>query len=184
MSIRKMNLPNKLTMVRIILIPIIVAVMMINVSWFDWLALVLFIIGSLTDFVDGKLARKNNLVTNFGKLMDPLADKMMVIAVLMVFVSEHVINAIPVIIIVVREIAVTGLRAVAASSEHGGKVIAASKWGKLKTTSQMITVILLFIGNYLSIGIVTTIMIWVMTILTIISGVEYFIQAKDCFNDY
>lgn len=186
MGIRKMNLPNKLTMIRVLLIPIIVAVMMIDVSWFDLLALILFIIGSVTDFVDGKIARKRNLVTDFGKLMDPLADKMMVISVLMMFVAQNRINAIPVIVIVVRELAVTGLRAVAASSQNGGKVIAASIWGKAKTMSQMITVILLFLNVYITKITsfpITDIGVWIMTILTIISGAEYFIQAKECFKD-
>lgn len=186
MNLKNMNIPNKLTLMRLTSIPIIIAVMMINISWFDWLALAIFVLSCLTDMLDGKIARKQGIVTNFGKLMDPLADKMMIVSILVVLVSQNRINPIAVIIIVMRELAVTGLRAVAASAQGGGKVIAASIWGKLKTVSQMVTVAMLLIDKRIY-GIisfpVTNIFVALMTVLTLISGIEYFVKARDCFSD-
>lgn len=185
MNWKKMNIPNKLTLMRLTSIPIIIAVMLINVSWFDWLALAIFILSCLTDMLDGKIARRQGIVTNFGKLMDPLADKMMIVSILVVLVSQNRVNPIAVIIIVMRELAVTGLRAVAASAQ-GGRVIAASIWGKLKTVSQMVTVAMLLIDKRIY-GIIsfpiTDIFVALMTVLTLVSGIEYFVKARDCFSD-
>lgn len=181
-----MNLPNKLTLMRFAAIPIIIAIMLINVSWFDIVALVLFIAASFTDFADGRIARKHGIVTNFGKLMDPLADKTLIISVLIVLTAQNRISSIAVILIVVRELAVTGLRAVAASSSGESKVIAASIWGKLKTVSQMIAVSFLLIDTRIN-GLfsfpVTDILVIIMTVLTLVSGIEYFVHYRSCFND-
>lgn len=186
MKLKNMNIPNKLTILRFVAIPVIVAVMLIDVEWFDWLALALFALASFTDFVDGRIARKQGIVTNFGKLMDPLADKTMITSILIVLTAQNRVNPIAVIIIVMRELAVTGLRAVAASSQGGGKVIPASIWGKLKTVSQMLTVGLLLIDKRIQSIIsfpVTGILVVIMTALTLASGIEYFVQSKECFND-
>ena len=186
MKLKNMNVPNKLTLIRFASIPIIIAIMLINVEWFDWLALVIFLLSSFTDFADGRIARKRGIVTNFGKLMDPLADKMMIVSILIVLVSQNRVNPIAVIIIVMRELAVTGLRAIAASSSGGGKVIPASIWGKMKTVSQMLTVALLLIDKRIYSIIdfpIIGILVIIMTALTLISGIEYFVQSKDCFND-
>ena len=186
MKLRDINIPNRLTLLRFASIPIIIAVMLIDVKWFDWLALVIFVMSSFTDMLDGRIARKRGIVTNFGKLMDPLADKIMIVSILIVLVSQNRVNPIAVIIIVMRELAVTGLRAVAASSAGGGRVIAASIWGKLKTVSQMLTVALLLIDSRIYSVIsfpIIDILVVIMTALTLVSGAEYFIKAKDCFND-
>ena len=177
-----MNLPNKLTLARAVAVPFFIAAYMLNMYW---VALVLFCAASVTDYFDGRIAREQNLVTNFGKIMDPLADKTLVVSVLMVLASQGRVNVIPVIIIIVRELAVTGLRAVAASSP-AKKVIAASIWGKLKTVVQMATVTMLMLDSIFGLipFPIIPIMVVAMTILTVISGAEYFIQYKDCFKDY
>ena len=134
-----MNLPNKLTMLRIILVPFFVLFMTIEASPVNtFIALVVFVIASLTDMLDGKIARKYGLVTNFGKLMDPLADKVLVMSAMLCFVSSGWAPAWIVIVILTREFLVTSLRLIAAGE---GTVIAADKWGKIKTVTQMIWII-------------------------------------------
>lgn len=143
-----------------------------------WLALALFVIASLTDFLDGYLARSRNLITNFGKFMDPLADKILVTAALIGFVQLGKLSAWVVLIIVSREFIVSIFRAIAASS---GVVIAASWWGKSKTISQMIMIIVMLLNNYpfSLIGLpVDTILVVIATGLTIISGVDYIVKNK------
>lgn len=175
-----MNLPNKLTLLRVIMIPFFVAFML---TGYKWVALLLFIVASLTDLADGKIARKYNLVTDFGKFMDPLADKMLVISALICLVGMDRIFAWIVIIIVAREFIISGFRLIAAEK---GKVIAASMWGKFKTTFQMIMVILMIadVDNALSsadgfgqaYGVVTWIVTIVAVVLTIISLVDYLVK--------
>ena len=136
-----MNLPNKLTMFRVILIPFFVLFMLVDITTVDkWIALGIFIIASLTDLLDGKIARKYNLVTNFGKFMDPLADKLLVCSALICLVELAKIPAWMVIIIIAREFIISGFRLIAADN---GVVIAASYWGKFKTTFQMVMICLL-----------------------------------------
>ena len=137
-----MNLPNKLTMLRVILIPFFVAFMLLSGAEYSykWIALGIFITASLTDLLDGKIARKYNLVTNFGKLMDPLADKMLVSAALICLTAMGRLEAWIVIVIISREFIISGLRQIAADN---GIVIAASYWGKYKTTFQMVMICLL-----------------------------------------
>lgn len=186
MNKNKMNIPNRLTMARIAAIPVIIVLMMLEnkVSWFRYVATLMFILASLTDMLDGKIARKNNMVTDFGKLMDPLADKALVVSVLVVLVEQGRLSAVPVILIVVREFAVTSLRALAAAAPEK-KVIAASMWGKLKTVIQMATIIMLMLDNI--VGLiplpVLPVMVIAMAAMTVISGVEYFVRYKDFLKD-
>ena len=140
-----MNLPNKLTLLRVLLVPFFVASLLWGQGQNQMLrvvALIIFIVASLTDMLDGQIARRYHLVTNFGKFMDPLADKLLVCSALICFVELRQISAVVVIIIIAREFVISGFRLVAADA---GVVIAASWWGKLKTVSQMIAVILMII---------------------------------------
>lgn len=167
-----MNLPNKLTVLRVILIPFFVVSMMIENGanqTFRYVAAAIFIIASLTDMLDGKIARKYNLVTNFGKFMDPLADKLLVCSALICLIQLGQLPAWMVIIIVSREFIISGFRLVAAEQ---GIVIAASYWGKIKTTFQMIAVVLMIL-NFEALSAVTLICTWAALILTIISLVDY-----------
>ena len=167
-----MNLPNKLTVLRVILIPFFVVSMMIENGanqTFRYVAAAIFIIASLTDMLDGKIARKYNLVTNFGKFMDPLADKLLVCSALICLIQLGQLPAWMVIIIVSREFNISGFRLVAAEQ---GIVIAASYWGKFKTTFQMIAVVLMIL-NFEALSAVTLICTWAALILTIISLVDY-----------
>ncbi|MBC3888916.1 CDP-diacylglycerol--glycerol-3-phosphate 3-phosphatidyltransferase [Acetobacterium paludosum] len=177
-----MNLPNKITMVRIIMIPFFIAALLIEFPFHQPLAAALFVIAALSDSLDGYLARSRNLVTDFGKFMDPLADKLLVCSALICFVQLGSVPAWIVIIIIAREFAITGLRTLAAAD---GIVIAASKWGKAKTMSQMIAIVIILIGNwpfYLINIPAGTIMIYIATVMTIISGVDYFIINKKVFR--
>ena len=167
-----MNLPNKLTVLRVCLIPFFVAPLLFQGGENQSMRIaanVIFIIASLTDLLDGKIARKYNLVTNFGKFMDPLADKLLVCSALICLIELGQLPAWIVIIIISREFIISGFRLVAANN---GIVIAASYWGKFKTTFQMIAVVLL-IFNFPALAIVTTIMVWIAVALTIISLVDY-----------
>lgn len=177
-----MNLPNKLTLFRVILIPFFVCFMLIPVNgvacegYMKWIALVIFVIASLTDLLDGKIARKYNLVTNFGKFMDPLADKLLVCSALICLIELERIPSWVVIIIVAREFVISGFRLVASDN---GVVIAASMWGKYKTTFQMIMTILMILNfQFLYIPVLTQIIMWIALILTIVSLVDYLVKNK------
>ena len=182
-----MNLPNKLTIVRVCLIPFFVAALLFdhgNNYTMRIVANVLFIIASLTDLFDGKIARKYNLVTNFGKFMDPLADKLLVTSALICFVGQGMIPAVVAIIILSREFLVTSIRLVAAPK---GRVIPADKWGKSKTICQMIWIsTLLLIQWALSQGIqgdwmvlLNQLLMSLTTVLTVFSGGNYLIKNID-----
>lgn len=200
-----MNLPNKLTLFRIILVPI-----MVIVSFFDipgsflgisttmWIMELIFIIASITDKLDGYLARKNNQVTNFGKFLDPIADKILVVAAMILFVEMGRLPAWIPIIVIFREFAVSGYRLIAV--QNSGKVIAANVWGKLKTVTQMIAIILMFLTKqpyfafvnsaltYMTTGdfvmtILASIFMTVSVIATIFSGYEYLKGGKDLLKD-
>ena len=164
-----MNLPNKLTVLRVIMVPFFVFFMLTDVGGAanKWIALALFIVASLTDMLDGKIARKYNLVTNFGKFMDPLADKLLVSSALICMVEMGTLPAWIVIIIISREFIITGFRLIAA---EGGLVIAASWWGKIKTVTQMAMIILLLLGVE---GVIAGILIVLATVFTVVSGVDY-----------
>lgn len=167
-----MNLPNKLTTLRVIMIPFFVFFLL----WqngenrtFRMIALALFIIARLTDLLDGKIARKYNLVTNFGKFMDPLADKLLVCSALICLIELNALPAWMVIVIISREFIISGFRLIASDN---GVVIAASYWGKFKTTFQMVSVVLLIL-DIPALAFVTTICVWIALLLTIVSLVDY-----------
>ncbi len=175
-----MNLPNKLTMFRVVLIPFFVLFMLVPITSVDkWIALGIFIVASLTDLLDGKIARKYNLVTNFGKFMDPLADKLLVCSALICLVALSKIPAWIVIVIIAREFIISGFRLIASDN---GVVIAASYWGKFKTTFQMI-MICLMIADIQAIQIVTDVVMWIALILTVVSLVDYLVKNKDVMKD-
>lgn len=174
-----MNLPNKLTLLRIIAIPVFIVVLMMG---YGYAATVIFIAAALTDMLDGKIARKYDLVTNFGKLMDPLADKLLVMSALVCLVELGSVPGWMVIVILAREFAVTGLRQVAASE---GIVIAAGTTGKIKTITQMIAIPLLLLDNWPGryIGVpLDQIFLWIAVAMTIISGVEYIVKNKQLLS--
>ena len=180
----QMNLPNKLTILRVIMIPFFVFFMLVSPSLVPhevgkWIALVLFCVASITDFLDGHIARKNNLVTNFGKFMDPLADKLLVCSALICFVELDKLPAWMVIIIIAREFIISGFRLVASDN---GIVIAASWWGKFKTVSQMIMIILLIANLGGIFTILEQIFMWVALILTVVSLADYIWKNKKVLN--
>ncbi|MBO4815965.1 MAG: CDP-diacylglycerol--glycerol-3-phosphate 3-phosphatidyltransferase [Clostridia bacterium] len=200
-----MNLPNKLTIFRIILVPIMVIVTFLNIqtSFLGipltyWILNIIFIVASYTDHLDGKLARKNNQITTFGKFADPLADKILVLAAMLILVEDGNLPAWIPIIVVFREFVVSGYRLIAV--EKGGIVIAANIWGKIKTVTQMIGIILMFIninstniygafirgnlnGIELAINILATVFITISVVATIFSGWTYVKGGKDLLKD-
>ncbi|MDE6743306.1 MAG: CDP-diacylglycerol--glycerol-3-phosphate 3-phosphatidyltransferase [Lachnospiraceae bacterium] len=171
-----MNLPNKLTLFRVILIPFFLFFLLSGYggAYSRWIALGIFVVASLTDLLDGKIARKYHLVTNFGKFMDPLADKLLVCSAMIAFVELGQMPSWIVIIIISREFAISGFRLVAADNDV---VIAASWWGKIKTVSQMVMVILM-IANIEQLALVTEIIMWLALALTLISMIDYFIKNR------
>ena len=197
-----MNLPNKLTIFRIILVPIMVIIPFLGIDGriagipIEWLIIdVIFLIASLTDKLDGYLARKNHQVTAFGKFLDPLADKILVLAAMMMLVEMQKLPAWIPIIVLAREFMVSGYRLIAV--EKGGEVIAASKWGKLKTVTQMIAIVLALLdlnafgecftgvlqGGDLILNLIVTIMMIIQVIATIFSGIDYMKGAKKYIKD-
>lgn len=197
-----MNLPNKLTIFRILLVPIMVIIPLLNIKGEFlnipleyWFINIIFVIASITDKLDGQIARKTNQVTTFGKFADPLADKILVIAALVMLVEYTRLPAWIPIIVLAREFIVSGYRLVAV--EKGGKVIAASFWGKLKTVTQMIAIILAFLdvssfaeflsgnltGLNLIINILWSAMMLISVIATIFSGWDYVKDGKDLLKD-
>jgi len=176
-----MNLPNKLTLLRILLIPVFVIIMMLDFTNHYLMACLIFIIASITDALDGHIARKNNLVTDFGKFMDPLADKLLVISALICMIESNLVAGWMVIIIVARELTVSILRAIAAAD---GKVISASGGGKIKTISQMLAIIILLLGANIDNSMllqVGTIFMLIATMLTLYSGADYLYKNKELF---
>jgi len=171
-----MNLPNKLTIIRMVLI---VPFVVLLLAGFDWIALAIFIVASLTDMLDGKIARKYNLVTNFGKFMDPIADKLLVCAAMIVLVEMNRIPSWIVVIIIGREFVINGFRLIASDN---GVVIAASYWGKFKTVFQMI-MICLMIANISMFKIITDIVMWIALILTVVSLIDYLNKNKNVMKE-
>jgi len=197
-----MNLPNKLTVFRIILVPIMVIIPFLNLQgsfWGIptefWVINLIFIIASITDKLDGTIARKTNQITTFGKFLDPIADKILVLAAMLILVEIAKLPAWIPIIVITREFIVSGYRLVAV--EKGGEVIAASIWGKLKTVTQMIAIILAFLdvnaygaflvtelsGFALVLNIVATVVMFISVVATIFSGWDYVKNGKDLFKD-
>ena len=178
-----MNLPNKLTILRVILIPFFVVFLIgyVGGSSARMIALVIFCAASLTDLLDGKIARKYNLVTHFGKFMDPLADKLLVSAALICFIELGSLPAWFVLIIIAREFIISGFRLVASDK---GVVIAASYWGKFKTTFQMAMIILLILDiDHPVFTLLEQIVSWAALILTVVSLVDYFMKNKSVLAD-
>ena len=180
-----MNLPNKLTILRVIMIPFFVFFLL--APFFDgygnYIALVIFIIASLTDLADGKIARKYNLVTNFGKFMDPLADKLLVCSAMICLVDLKLIPSWIVIIIIAREFIISGFRLVASDN---GVVIAASYWGKFKITFQMLMIIFTIFNIYIEndvLDVISNILVYVAIALTVISLIDYMLKNKDVLKD-
>ncbi len=174
-----MNLPNKLTILRIIAIPVFIVVLLMG---HRYIATVIFIAAALTDMLDGHIARKYNMVTNFGKLMDPLADKLLVMSALLLLVQLGNVAGWMAVVILAREFAVTGLRQVAASE---GIVIAAGVTGKVKTILQMIAIPLLLLDNWPGcyIGMpLDQIFLWAAVIMAIISGTEYIVKNRQLLS--
>lgn len=211
-----MNLPNKLTIFRIILVPIMVIVSyfstdisFLGIPLISWLLVIVFSIASYTDHLDGKLARKNNQITTFGKFADPLADKILVLSAMLILVESGKLPAWIPIVVLVREFVVSGYRLIAV--EKGGKVVAANIWGKIKTFTQMIGIIFMFLSNeayckfifrtnstdkmminsaktymtteQFTINIIASVMITISVIATIFSGWTYLKGGKDLFKD-
>ena len=172
-----MNLPNKLTILRVILIPFFVVFMLFDITGAadKWIALVIFCVASLTDMLDGKIARKYSLVTNVGKFMDPLADKLLVCTALICLTSMNRLNVIVVLVIIAREFIISGFRLVASDN---GIVIAASYWGKFKTVSQMALIIVLIMDLGGVWNVVGTVLTWVALLLTVVSLIDYIAKNK------
>lgn len=182
----KMNTPNKLTLLRMVMIPVFLFFQLGKVEWFPIAALITFTVASLTDTLDGYLARKNNQITNFGKLMDPLADKMLTFAAFLGFIQLGYTSAWPIAIMLVREFLVTSIRLIAV--ENGGKVIAANIWGKLKTIMQMVSICVSLLLSCIpaAYGIlpwVTDILVWICALITLISGATYVVDNREFFKD-
>ncbi|MBJ7679065.1 CDP-diacylglycerol--glycerol-3-phosphate 3-phosphatidyltransferase [Weissella confusa] len=191
-----MNLPNKLTVFRMILIPVFMLVLALPLDWgtlqvagavlpvTHLVAAIIFIVASLTDLADGKIARKYKLVTSFGKFADPLADKLLVMTALIFFVQFGWVPAWMVAIIVIRELAITGLRTLIV--ENNGKVLAAAMPGKIKTASQMVAISFFLLHDivFAMFNIpFAMIMIWIALLATIYSGIDYFYKNRDVFSD-
>lgn len=192
-----MNLPNKLTLIRIILVPFFIATLLIDFPHHFIVALILFAVASITDCLDGKIARKNNLVTDLGKFLDPLADKILVMSALVCFVALGLSDCIIVIIALFREFTITSVRLMAASK---GKVVAANIFGKIKTVTQIIAVTAIFVLQYalelINMGIIPLsndiynllsslffimgeVLLWISTFFVILSGIIYVFENKE-----
>ncbi|WP_459524238.1 CDP-diacylglycerol--glycerol-3-phosphate 3-phosphatidyltransferase [Leuconostoc lactis] len=191
-----MNLPNQLTVFRIILIPVFILLLSVPYAWplldvtgvmlpLNWLlAAIVFAVASITDFLDGQIARRQHLVTNFGKFADPLADKLLVMTALIFLTGFNVVPAWMTAVIVIRELAVTGLRTLIV--ENNGKVLAAQMPGKIKTFSQMFAILFLYLKDvpFAAIGFpIGEILLWIAVIFTIYSGLDYFWQNRVVFSD-
>ena len=178
-----MNLPNKLTIFRVILIPFFVVFLLLDPSnqTYRYIADAIFIIASLTDMLDGKIARKYNLVTNFGKFMDPLADKLLVSAAMICLIATGQLAAWIVIVIISREFIISGFRLIASDN---GIVIAASYWGKFKTVFQMLMIIVLIANIQVPFfTVLGTILIYVALVLTVVSLIDYIVKNKDVLKE-
>lgn len=183
----QMNLPNKLTLLRIILIPVFVVFALMQAQWAQYVALAIYIIACITDMLDGKIARARNLVTNFGKFADPIADKLLVMAALVILVDTGRMASWVCILMLAREFIISGFRLVAAGN---GTVIAAGKLGKLKTVFQMSSTIALMLlvpvagapllGQF---GVIlANVLTYIAALLTVISGTEYIVKNKSCLQ--
>ncbi len=173
----QMNLPNKLTLMRVVLIPVFLLVLFLMQEPYNrYIATAIFVVASVTDFLDGYIARKYHMVSNFGKFMDPLADKLLVMAALVSMVAMEDLPAWVVIVILAREFAITGFRTLAMEANI---VMAASWWGKIKTTTQMIMIILVLLQlPFAYMPMIETVLVWLAVLFTVVSGVDYIVKNK------
>ena len=190
-----MNLPNKLTLLRFALVPVFMVFMYTPNPYSYLIALVVFAVASLTDFLDGSIARKYNMVTDFGKFMDPLADKLLTTVALIYLCLNGMCHEVVICIVLAREFAVSGIRLIAAANPAGGKVIAAGMMGKMKTVLQMVASMLGLLAmalmplgliadsTYMLMANVTNILMWVMAVLTVVSGMQYIVPNFDLIKN-
>lgn len=180
-----MTTANKITIMRIILVPVFMAFLLVNEIWCQVAALIIFVIASATDGIDGYIARHYNQITNFGKFMDPLADKMLTTAAFLVLLEKGRVSSIAVMIVLAREFMVSGVRMIAGAE---GRVIAASMLGKIKTVSQMVAIVaaIIFMNPFFApkpAMLITDILVWISTAITVISGIDYIVKNKEIFKD-
>ena len=190
-----MNLPNKLTLLRFVLVPVFMVFMYLDNPYSYLIGLIVFAVASFTDFLDGSIARKYNMVTDFGKFMDPLADKLLTTVALIYLCLNGMCHEIIICIVLAREFAVSGIRLIAAANPKGSKVIAAGMMGKMKTVLQMFASIFGLLamallsmgaigaGTYSTMSLVTNVAMWIMAVLTVVSGMQYIIPNFDLIKN-
>ena len=190
-----MNLPNKLTLLRFLLVPVFMVFMYIDNPYSYLIALIVFAAASFTDYLDGNIARKHNMVTDFGKFMDPLADKLLTTVALIYLCLNGMCHEVVICIVLAREFAVSGIRLIAAANPAGSKVIAAGMMGKAKTVLQMVASMLGLLGMALfamgaipmetmdTIALVTNVLMWIMAVLTVVSGMQYIVPNFDLIKN-
>ncbi len=190
-----MNLPNKLTLLRFALVPVFMVFMYIDNPYSYLIGLIVFAVASFTDFLDGSIARKYNMVTDFGKFMDPLADKLLTTVALIYLCLNGMCHEVVICIVLAREFAVSGIRLIAAANPKGGKVIAAGMMGKAKTVLQMVASMLGFLllamqqmgaiaeTTFVSMTLVTNVLMWIMAALTVVSGMQYIMPNIDLIKN-
>ena len=190
-----MNLPNKLTLLRFALVPVFMVFMYTPNPYSYLIALVVFAVASFTDFLDGSIARKYNMVTDFGKFMDPLADKLLTTVALIYLCLNGMCHEVVICIVLAREFAVSGIRLIAAANPAGSKVIAAGMMGKMKTVLQMVASMLGLLAmalmplgaiadsTYMLMANVTNILMWIMAVLTVVSGMQYIVPNLDLIKN-
>ena len=177
-----MNWPNRLSILRIALIPILVLMMYVDTGFSRVIALIVFLVASFTDWLDGWMARKYNIITNFGKFLDPVADKLLVLSTMIALCGQGLFPAWACIVVLFRELAVDGLRLIAVEQ---GRVIAAGKLGKIKTSLQMVTLVLYLLSSCGAtlFAPVAEIMMWAAVLMTVWSGVDYFVKNREVLHD-
>ena len=190
-----MNLPNKLTLLRFALVPVFMVFMYTSNPYSYLIALIVFAVASFTDFLDGSIARKYNMVTDFGKFMDPLADKLLTTVALIYLCLNGMCHEVVICIVLAREFAVSGIRLIAAANPAGSKVIAAGMMGKMKTVLQMVASMLGLLAmalmplgaiadsTYMLMANITNILMWVMAVLTVVSGMQYIVPNFDLIKN-
>lgn len=177
----KLNLPNTITLIRIAMIPLIILFLLLPIPGKYLISAILFVVAAATDGLDGHIARSRNLVTTLGKFLDPLADKLLILATLICLMSLDKAGAVAIILILTRELVITGLRAIAADK---GVVIAASYFGKFKTVSQIVSITyILLAGQFTALPeVLGTVLLWIAVIITVLSGADYLYKAKELFE--
>ena len=177
----KLNLPNTITLIRIAIIPLIMLFLLLPIPGKYLISAIIFVVAAATDGVDGHIARSRNLVTTLGKFLDPLADKLLILATLICLLALDKAGAVAIILILTRELVITGLRAIAADK---GVVIAASYFGKFKTVSQIVAITyILLAGQFTALPeVLGTVLLWIAVIITVLSGADYLYKAKELFE--